>query len=104
GLLASEQAALRRVATLVASEPSPGGVFAAVAEEVNRLLGVENTLVYRYEAEGTAAVVAAGGKGDIGVPVGTRVTLEGENVAARAPETGRPAGLEAYATAAASFA
>src|SRR5256885_10342233 len=40
-------------------------------------------------SEGTAAVVAAGGKGDIGVPVGTRVTLEGENVAARVRETGQ---------------
>jgi PAS domain S-box-containing protein len=101
-LLAEEQAALRRVATLVASEPSP--VFAAVAEEVNRLLGVENTLVYRYEAEGTAAVVAAGGEGDVGVPVGSRVTLEGESVAARVWETGQPARREDYATATGSIA
>jgi signal transduction histidine kinase len=104
GLLASEQAALHRVATLVASEPSPGEVFAAVAEEVNRLLGVDNTLVYRYEAEGTAAVVAAGGEGDIGVPVGIRVTLEGENVAARVLETGQPARLDDYANATGSIA
>src|SRR4051794_17624257 len=34
-VLAEEQAALHRVATLVATEPSPGAVFAAVAEEVN---------------------------------------------------------------------
>jgi signal transduction histidine kinase len=104
GALASEQAALRRVATLVASEPSPGEVFAAVAEEVNRLLGVENTLVYRYEAEGTVAVVAVGGEGDIGVPIGTRVPLEGENVAARVLETGRPARLDDYASATGSSA
>jgi signal transduction histidine kinase len=90
------------VATLVASEPSP--VFAAVAEEVNRLLGVENTLVYRYEAEGTAALVAAGGEGDVGIPVGSRVTLEGENVAARVWETGQPARREDYATATGSIA
>ena len=57
-LLAEEQAALRRVATLVAREPSPEDVFAAVAEEVGRLLRVENTLEYRFEADGVATVVA----------------------------------------------
>ena len=36
--LAHEQAALRRVATLVARESPPAEVFAAVAEEVARLL------------------------------------------------------------------
>jgi hypothetical protein len=38
--LAEEQAALRRVATLVARGTPPGEVFAAVAEEVGRLLPV----------------------------------------------------------------
>ena len=42
--LADEQAALRRVATLVARERQPAEVFAAVAEEVGRLLPVENTV------------------------------------------------------------
>ena len=37
--LAEEQAALRRVATLVAQEAPPGEVFAKVAEEVARMLG-----------------------------------------------------------------
>src|SRR3954471_14995888 len=104
GLLASEQAALRRVATLVARGTPPEEVFAAVAEEVNRLLGVDNTLIYRYEAEGTAAVVAAGGEGDIGVPVGTRVTLGGETVGGRGRETGQPARLDHYAGATGSIA
>ena len=40
--LADEQAALRRVATLVAHEASPAEVFAAVAAEVARLLEVED--------------------------------------------------------------
>ena len=90
-LLAEEQAALRRVATLVAREPSPEAVFAAVAEEVGRLLGVENTLEYRFEADGAATVVAIWGEPDVGVPIGTRVTLEWESVAARVHRTGRPA-------------
>ena len=64
-LLAEEQAALRRVATLVAPEPSPENVFAAVAEEVGRLLGVENTLEYRFEADGAATVVATRGRAEV---------------------------------------
>src|SRR3954451_16178325 len=83
GRLAEEQAALRRVATLVASEPSPDEVFRSVAEEVVRLLGVENTLVFRYEATGNATLVAVGGETDVGVRVGIEVTLEGESIAAR---------------------
>ena len=44
--LAEEQAALRRVATLVAREASPAAVFAAVTEEVGRLLRVEDTKLH----------------------------------------------------------
>ena len=51
--IADEQAALRRVATLVAAGGSPSTVFAAVAEEVGRLLAVEGAFVVRYEADGT---------------------------------------------------
>jgi PAS domain S-box-containing protein len=58
--LGEEQAALRRVATLVARESSPDEVFAAVAEEVGRLLRVGATLLFRYEGAGTATVVATG--------------------------------------------
>ena len=103
-MLAEEQAALRRVATLVAREPSPEEVFAAVAEEVGRLLRVENTLEYRFEADGAATVVAVWGELDVGVPVGTRVTLEGESVAARVYRTGRPARFDDYPDAAGTIA
>ena len=47
--LANEQAALRRVATLVARESPPAEVFAAVTEEVGRLLAVEVTTMHRYD-------------------------------------------------------
>jgi signal transduction histidine kinase len=103
-LLAEEQAALRRVATLVAREPSPEDVFAAVAEEVGRLLRVENTLEYRFEADGAATVVAIWGEPDVGVPIGTRVTLEGESVAARVHRTGRPARFDNYTNASGAIA
>jgi GAF domain-containing protein len=57
--LADEQAALRRVATLVARGVPPPEVFAAVAREVGLLLGVDATHMARYEPDGTATGVAA---------------------------------------------
>jgi len=49
GQLADEQAALRRVATLVASGAQPAEVFGAVADELGRLIGVEATFVSRVD-------------------------------------------------------
>ena len=56
--VADEQAALRRVATLVAAGASPAEVFAAVAEEVGRLLSVDRAYVSRYDTDDMVTVVA----------------------------------------------
>jgi GAF domain-containing protein len=61
GRLAEEQAALRRVATLVAKGTQPDEVFAAVAEEIGRILDAEVTCVLRYEADVTGTVMATWG-------------------------------------------
>lgn len=50
--LASEQAALRRVATLVAKGVSEGKVFAAVAKEVGSLADAGAAQIFRYEPDG----------------------------------------------------
>ena len=98
--LADEQAALRRVATLVARESPPLEVFAAVAAEASRLLASgdtpSETTMFRYEDDGTATVVANSGERTAPFPVGTRVTLEGENVAALVRRSGRPARIDDY--------
>ena len=47
--LADEQAALRRVATLVAQGVPAGELFAAVTEEVGRLLSADAAATIRYE-------------------------------------------------------
>src|ERR1700724_2068817 len=47
--LAEEQAALRRVATLVAGGARPAEVFCAVADELGRLIGAEATFVSRLD-------------------------------------------------------
>ena len=57
--LAEEQAALRRVATLVARGESPEQVFAAVAGEVGGLLEVDYTVLIRSDPEDMITVVGA---------------------------------------------
>jgi signal transduction histidine kinase len=94
--LAEEQAALRRVATLVARGVPPPEVFAAVAREVGRLLGVDATHLGRYEPDRTAIGVAAWSRAGGHVPVGTRAAIEGENVMALVMRTGRPARMNSY--------
>ncbi len=92
--LAEEQAALRRVATLVAHESSPSEVSAAVAKEVAALLGVENMRMARYDADATVTVVAQWGEPDAAFPVGSRVPMGGKNIASQVLETERPARIE----------
>jgi GAF domain-containing protein len=58
-VLAKEQAALRRVATLVARGVPPEDVFAAVTEEAGRVLRAEMTNMCRYEPDGALTVVGS---------------------------------------------
>jgi len=94
--LADEQAALRRVATLVASDPPPDQVFAAVAEEVARLMHVDETMLVRAEDDGTATVVAEGYP-DTPLALGARLTLNPDSVGGRVLRTGSPARNDDYA-------
>jgi len=57
--IAEEQAALRRVAMLVARGAPPGEVFAAVTGEAGRLLQVDHAAMGRYSPSGTMGAVAA---------------------------------------------
>jgi signal transduction histidine kinase len=94
-LLAEEQSALRRVATLVARGVAPEEVFAAVTDEVGRLLSVEYAHLGRYESDGTVTFVAASGGTGI-LPVGTRLMLGGKNVSTVVAQTGLPARIDSY--------
>jgi signal transduction histidine kinase len=102
--LAEEQAALRRVATLVARGVPPAEVFAAVAEEVGRLLGADSAHIARYEPDDTVTVVAGWSREGEHLPVGTRHTLAGTNLAAAVLRTGRPARVDSYADASGALA
>src|SRR4051794_7719127 len=95
--LAAEQAALRRVATLVASEFDPERVFSAVAEEVGRLLGARSANMIRYEQGAEATVVGGwGAPGSPTVEVGPRIPLDGGTAAVLVWRTGRPARVDTY--------
>jgi signal transduction histidine kinase len=94
--LAAEQAALRRVATLVAEGTSPSAVLDAVAAEMERVLGADATMMLRYEPDEQVTVVARRVPNLSTLPPGTRVSHEGENVTATVRRTGRPARLGDY--------
>jgi signal transduction histidine kinase len=94
--LANEQAALRRVATLVARAAPPGEVFDAVAMEVGTLLDTDITVVGRYDADGAATAIGSWSASPGGVPVGTRSVVGGRNVLTLVAETNRPARVDGY--------
>jgi PAS domain S-box-containing protein len=78
-LLAEEQNALRRIATLIAKDTAPQEVFAKVAEEVVYLLGDVEASIWRDEGDGTATVVGVCG---VAAPIGTRMATDGDGVIA----------------------
>ena len=90
--LAQEQAALRRVATLVARATPPPEVFAAVAEEVGQLLGVDSAILVRYDSQDTLEVVGTWIRtgGPPPTPVGGRLPLGGRNVTTLVHQAGQP--------------
>jgi PAS domain S-box-containing protein len=91
--LADEQAALRRVATLVARGATPADVFAAVAREVAQALDLPLVEMSRYDA-GVATVIGAAG--DHPFQPGTVWPLDGESLVAVVARTGRPARIDDY--------
>ena len=91
--LADEQAALRRVATLVAYAAPAEAVFAAVGRELGRLLWDMPTQVVRYDDDGQATVLA--GWGDTITPAGQRVSLEGDSVSSLVKRAGAPVRISA---------
>ena len=94
--IADEQAALRRVATLVAQAAPPQEVFAAVAGEVGRLLAVDLAVLVRYDPPDTLEVTGTWTStgAPAPTPVGGRLPLGGRNVTTLVHQTGRPARID----------
>ena len=103
--LAGEQAALRRVATLVAGDSAPSRVFEQVTEEVARLLGLPGVNVMHYDGDRTATVVGAWSEhGPPRFPVGAAFDIDGDSAVARVVQSGAPTRVERYDAATGTLA
>jgi signal transduction histidine kinase len=95
--LAEEQAALRRVATLVARGAAPGELFEAVTGEAGRLLGAQLAGMARYESDHTVTVLATwAAKGEQHPLVPGPWPLDGGDLASTVSQTGRPVRIDDY--------
>jgi signal transduction histidine kinase len=94
--LAEEQAALQRVAVLVARATPQGELFSSVTEEVGRLLRVGLTMMSRYEPDGTVTIIAGWSRVGDRIPVGMRLGLGGTNLSAIVAQTRSPARMDSY--------
>jgi signal transduction histidine kinase len=95
---AQEQAALRRVATLVAGGAPPEEVFAAVAAEAGQLVDADLTGIGRFDPGDVMTVVGAWSSAGIAIPhsVGTRTSLGGQNIATMVFHGNRPVRIDGY--------
>ena len=96
--LAAEQAALRRLATLVARGVEPLEVFGAVAEEMRRCVPADTAGLWRFESDREITIVAAAADPEALArwPVGTRTPVEGDTLATLVQRSGRPARIDSY--------
>jgi signal transduction histidine kinase len=96
GKVADEQAALRRVATLVARSVPPDELFAAVAAEAGRLLYVHGIRIARYEDHTELVHLAEWSTLGHDPPAYGRAEITGTSVSAEVLRTGRAARIDHY--------
>jgi signal transduction histidine kinase len=95
--LAEEQAALRRVATLVATAVETSEILEAVTREVGLQCDADLARMVRFEPDRTVTALAAWAReGEPRLAVGRRFALEGQSTAAQVYETGRPARVDSF--------
>ena len=96
--IADEQAALRRVAELVAGGASQPSVFDAVAHEACRLLGGHFTALLRYEPDGPAVIAAMWGAEAVRhvMYVGMQLAEDGDGLVQRVQRSARAERIDSY--------
>jgi hypothetical protein len=96
--LAAEQAALRRVATLVVRGGEPSEVGGAVAEEMRRCVPADTAGLWRFDTDREITIVAAAAEPEMLArwPVGTRTAVEGNTLATLVQRSGLPARIDSY--------
>jgi hypothetical protein len=102
----AEQAALRRLATIVARGVEPVQVFGALAEEVRRCVPADAAGLWRFESDREITIVAAAADPEALTrwPVGTRTPIAGNTLATLVHRSGRPARIDTYDDVAGSTA
>lgn len=98
------EAALRRVATLVAAGAPTDELFAAVAQEAGELLQADQTTMNRHEPDGTVTCVAGWSRSGGPAPAGERPRLGGTNLTTIIARTHRPARMDNYRDASGEIA
>ena len=95
--LREEQAALRRVATVVAEQRTPDEIFATLTREMAQLFGATGASLVRFEPGGLGLVIADWSMpGTEGMPPGLRIDFELDSSLQRVYRTGAAARIDAY--------
>jgi PucR C-terminal helix-turn-helix domain/GGDEF-like domain/GAF domain len=104
--LVAEQAALRRLATLVARGVEPSEVFDAVVNEMRRCVSAQTAGLWRYETTGEIGLLAVDdrSRAPVNWPARTRVARDGNTLAAMVRRSGGPARMDSYDNVAGSLA
>ena len=102
--LADEQAALRRVATLVAQGRPPAEVFETVVEEVGGVVTADAAALSRFETDDTVTIIGGWSRTGGYVAVGARHPLGKGTLASLVFETRGPGRIDSYAEASGSLA
>ena len=105
--ITADQAALRRLATLVARGAEPAEVFEAVVNEMRRCASADTAGLWRYEPNDEMTKLAAAEHPGLHLakwPVGTRSPVDGSTLAGIVRRTGRPARMDSYENSTGSLA
>jgi putative methionine-R-sulfoxide reductase with GAF domain len=95
----ADQAALRRLTTLVAGGAEPAEVFEAVVNEMRHFASADTAGLWRYESNNEMTKLAAAEHPGLQLakwPVGTRSPIDGSTLAGTVQRTGRPARMDSY--------
>lgn len=95
--LATQQEALRRVATLVARGAEPAAVYPVTVTELARGLDVDHVTLVRFDADDACTVLAAHDRpGRETLETGERLPIDGDSITSRIRDTGGTARIDDY--------
>jgi signal transduction histidine kinase len=93
-VLADEQAALRRVATIVAHQPPLAEILGAVVDEARQQLRADAVALIRNEPDGSAATVATSNRRSLAAALDTFSARNGESLIEVVRRTAQPARID----------